>query len=52
MMIMMTTNLVLYAWVGPRGGASFEKVGRTGGRIYCQKMYLMIFISFLLWNKC
>ena len=35
-----------------RGGASFEKVGWTRGKIYCQKVYLMFFMSFLLWNKC
>ena len=34
-----------------RGGVSFEKVGWIRRKIYCQKVYLMIFISFLLWNK-
>ena len=36
---------------GPRGGASVEKVGWTRGKIDCQKVYLMYFMSFLLGNK-
>ena len=33
------------------GGASFEKVGWTRGKIDCQKVYLLFFILLLLRNK-
>ena len=35
-----------------RGGASFQKVGWTRGKINCQKVYVMFFISLLHMNKC
>ena len=34
-----------------KDGTSFEKLGWRRGKIYCQKVYLLFFISFLLGNK-
>ena len=44
--LMKTVELGKIPFFRYRGGASFEIVGWTRGKIYCQKVYLMFLISF------